>query len=245
MNLTLDIKSNAIDSFNEALMKYSQGEGGDIKAFKFAISHLTHSIELVLKMYLQTIDTNLIFTKCYRAVLKHAKENKLSLLDAANLMAAEKYDFSELLKGHPNPHTVTVDQVLSIAKHETCSKTGVNFVDQEFMDDIEWMKGLRNSIEHYQFEFNAKEVRMCAGRLVRALYEFTDIFSLFNLATEVGTENYSVFELLADEYQHALKEAKLDVVEAEEKIFAGTPGLKSACLLNGMYTHAIAAGMKQ
>jgi len=52
-----DIKANAIDSFNEALAKYEQGQGGDLKAFKFSITHLAHSIELVLKMYLQTLQS--------------------------------------------------------------------------------------------------------------------------------------------------------------------------------------------
>ena len=217
LKFAFDIKSNAIDSFDEALVKYNEGESGDVKAFKFAISHLSHSIELVLKMYLQTLDENLIFTRCYNAVLRRAKADASNLLVAFNAMAAESFDFKELLNGHPNPHTVTVDQVLSLAKHETCGITGVKFVDQEFIDDIQWMKGLRNSIEHYEFEFNPKEVRMCAGRLVRALDEFADIFSLFDLEKEVGKDRYHVFEALVDEYKHALKEALLEVEEEKEK----------------------------
>ncbi|TVL57309.1 hypothetical protein AYJ00_14290 [Shewanella algae] len=51
-----DIKENAIDSFNEALSKYEEGEAGALKAFKFSITHLSHCIELVLKMYLQSLD---------------------------------------------------------------------------------------------------------------------------------------------------------------------------------------------
>jgi hypothetical protein len=222
VKFTLDIKSNAIDSFNEALAKYEEGVNGDIKSFKFAISHLSHSVELVLKMYLQKINEKLIYTKCYKEVEKRAKRDKSSLLHAAQSLTEEHYDFDKLLNKHPNPHTVTVDQVLNIAKSERCGVTGVNFVDQEFLDDIAWMKGLRNSIEHYEFEYTAKEVRMCTGRLVRALDEFTDIFSLFKLEDEIGKEKYHVFEELVDEYEHALREAKLDVVEEEEKVFAGT-----------------------
>lgn len=83
------------------------------------------------------------------------------------------------------------------------------------------MKELRNSIEHFQFEFTAKEVRFYIGRLVRDLAEFTDLFSLFNLGDEIGDEKYHVFELLADEYEHALKEAHIDVTEAKAMLFSG------------------------
>lgn len=70
MKFSFDIKSNAIDSFNESLAKYEQGQAGDIKSFKFAITHLAHSIELVLKIYLQTLDEFLVFSKCFKEVEK-------------------------------------------------------------------------------------------------------------------------------------------------------------------------------
>jgi len=221
LKFEFDIKENAIDSFNEALSKYEEGETGDLKAFKFAITHLSHCIELVLKMYIQTLDESLVFSKCYKEVNKRAKADGISLLDAYNILDSEGLDFEKLVKGHNNPHTVTVDQALSIAKCEVCGITGNNFVDQGFIDDINWMKGLRNSIEHFQFEFTAKEVRLCIGRLVRGLSEFTDIFSLFDFEKEIGEEKYHVFEVLADEYEHELKEASIDVAEAKHALFAG------------------------
>jgi hypothetical protein len=45
----LDLKENAVDSFNEALTKYREGLSGNAKAFKFAILHLSHSLELLFK----------------------------------------------------------------------------------------------------------------------------------------------------------------------------------------------------
>ena len=47
-------KENALDSFNEALAKYREGEAGKLSAYKFAILHMAHFLELVLKMYVQT-----------------------------------------------------------------------------------------------------------------------------------------------------------------------------------------------
>lgn len=220
LNFKFDIKANAIDSFNEALAKYEQGKNGELKAFKFAITHLSHCIELALKMYLQTLDENLVFTKCFKAVAARAKLDRVDLLAAFNSLETELFDFESLIKSQVNPHTVTVEQALSIARCEVCSRTGHNFLDQEFIDDINWMKDLRNSIEHFHFEFTAKDVRLCIGRLVRGLAEFTDIFSLFDLEQEIGKDHFYVFEALADEYEHALSEAILNVEEAKHALFA-------------------------
>lgn len=221
MQFKFDIKSNAIDSFNEALVKFEQGQSGDLRAFKFAITHLAHSVELVLKMYLQTLDENLIFSKCFKHVSKRAKDDNTNVLAAFSALKSENFDFKSLVQGHASPHTVTVDQALSIARCEVCSITGNHLVDQDFIDDINWMKSLRNAIEHFEFEFTAKEVRLSVGKLVRGLDEFTDLFSLFDLGSEVGQERYQVFRVLADEYEHAVAEANIAVGEQKQALFAG------------------------
>ncbi len=149
MKLKLDIKSNALDSFNEALAKFESGQQGEFTAFKFSILHLSHCIELVLKMYVQTLDEYLIFNRCYKAVVTKAKQESIDLLAAHTLLKSSGFDFSTLLVGHPEPHTINVSQALSLAIHEVCSITGNNFVDADFVRDIDWMKNLRNSIEHY------------------------------------------------------------------------------------------------
>ncbi|WP_350562849.1 hypothetical protein [Psychrobacter sp. CAL346-MNA-CIBAN-0220] len=222
MELKLDIKSNALDSFNEALAKFESGQQANPIALKFSILHLSHCIELVLKMYVQTLDENLVYSKCYRKLVSKAKEDNVDLLTAHASLAASGFDFSTLLVGQTTPHTITVEQALSIVANETCSSTGNKFVDQEFITDITDMKDLRNSIEHYEFEFTVKEVRLCIGRLVRGLDEFTDIFSLFSLENEVGKDRFSVFSVLVDEYEHALSEAHHDVIDAKNALFRGT-----------------------
>lgn len=221
MKFSFDIKSNAIDSFNESLAKYEQGQADDIKSFKFAITHLAHCIELVLKMYLQTLDEFLVFSKCFREVAKRAKSDGVDLLSAFSALKAEEFDFEKIVQGHPCPHTVTVEQALSVAKCEACQITGNKFVDQDFIDDINWMKDLRNSIDHYEFDFTPKEVRLCIGRLIRGLAEFADVFSLFDLESEVGKERFHIFEVLADEYSHLLAEANQTVAETKRELFSG------------------------
>lgn len=222
MKIKLDIKSNAIDSFNEALAKFERAQEGDEKAYKFTILHLSHAIELVLKMYLQTLDENLVFTKCYKKVKQRASEKKIDLLAAFKELETEGFDFADIIAGHDNPHTVNVSDVIAIAKIEKCGTTGSFFVDQDFIDDISWMKGIRNAIEHFQFEFTTKEVRLCIGRLVQGLDEFSDVFSIFDLEKEVGKRNYETFKVLVDEYERSLAEAHADVREAKNTLFKGT-----------------------
>lgn len=173
-------------------------------------------------MYVQTLDEYLIFNRCYKAVVTKAKQESIDLLAAHTLLKSSGFDFSTLLVGHPEPYTINVSQALSLAIHEVCSITGNNFVDADFIKDIDWMKNLRNSIEHYEFEFTVKEVRLCIGRLVRGLDVFTDVFSLFSLEDEVGNDRLSTFTVLVDEYEHALSEAHYDVKEAKNKLFQGT-----------------------
>jgi hypothetical protein len=221
MEYELDVKENALDSFNEALEKFEQGEAGELRGYKFAILHLSHFLELILKLYVRSVDEQLIFSKCFKHVEKRAKKEGINLLEAYELLIKESFDFSALTSGVALPHTITLDQALAFSKCEKCSKTGVNFVDVDFCNDIEWIKGLRNNIEHYQFRLPPKEVRLCMGRLIRGVVEFIDIFSLFNLEDEVGKKKYHVFEALADEYTHLLKEAERDVQEAENEIYRG------------------------
>jgi len=221
MKYQLDLKENAIDSFNEALAKYELVQGGELRQFKFAILHLSHFLELVLKLYIVTVDENLLFTKCYTPIRERAKRDSITVMDAYNALVSEGVDLGRLINGVARPYTVTLDQALSFAKCEKCSKTGVDFVDVDFCNDIDWLKNLRNDIEHYQFSLTPKEARLCIGRLVRGVAEFIDIFDLFNLEDEVGSDNLQIFQTLADEYSHLLIEAKKDVEEREAEAFRG------------------------
>lgn len=221
MEFKLDLKSNALDSFNEAIRKFKQGEDGDYKAFKFAILHLSHCFELTMKMYIQTLDENLIFTKCFKAVKSRAKKEEINLLEAFIKMEGEDFNFEKLIRDLPNPHTITLDDALSMAICEKCSVTSVDFIDKELKDDITWMKELRNAIEHYEFTFTVKYVRLAMGRLVRGLSEISDIFSLYNLDKEVTEEVSKTYNILCDEYEHNIHESHLDVADARKEAFRG------------------------
>lgn len=57
----LDLHENALDSFNEALTRFREGTAGNVKAYKFAIQHLSHSIELLFKSHIAQIHPLLIY----------------------------------------------------------------------------------------------------------------------------------------------------------------------------------------
>lgn len=222
MKINKDIKSNAIDSFNEALEKFKKAQQGDNRAYKFVISNISHAIELILKIYLQNLNENLIYSKSYKEVKKRSTGKGIDLLAAFHELESEKFDFEIPIKGQSKPHTVTVSEVLDIVKLEKCPKTNIYLVSEEFIKDINGMKAIRNSIEHFEFELTPKDVRLCIGRLIQSLDEFTDIFSLFNLKEQVRQENVEIFEILIDEYQASLMEVHLDISESKDALFSKT-----------------------
>lgn len=87
MKHTLDLRENAADSFDEALTKYREGHSGQAKAFKFAILHLAHSLELLLKYYVSRSHPLLIYKNPFSKDLK--KENTIGLWDAVQFLANE------------------------------------------------------------------------------------------------------------------------------------------------------------
>lgn len=223
MPYQLGIQENSIDSFNEALAKYREGEGGQVRAYKFAILHMAHFLELVLKIYVQSLDENLIYLANYQHLKDECKKaGGGSILAYLASLKAAGFSYIAPKSTHQGPpKTIMVHQALSLAKDERCSTTGNLFVDAKFMTDIDWLKGLRNSIEHFQFEIEPKEVRLCLGRIVRSAEEFLDLFSLFVLAEKISAENNELYHQLADEYEHHLREAKIEVKEKEDDAFRG------------------------
>ncbi|WP_417526551.1 hypothetical protein [Marinomonas shanghaiensis] len=211
----LDIIGNAIDSLDEALDKYAQGQNGCTRSHKFALLHFCHFMELILKHYISTVEENLIYSKVFRVVTKRAKDDGVSLIEAFETLENEEFDFESPIKGDQNPHTITLDMALEYVESDK------EYFDSEFASEIRSLKDLRNNIEHHKFEMNTKEVRLVLGRLTRGFDEFTDIFSVVGLQDVINKKQLGVFQTLADEYEHELEEAKVEVREAHNTAFRG------------------------
>lgn len=68
MRLKLSLFENAIDSLNEALKKYEEGEDGDKNAYKFCVQHLSHFLELLLKYQVTKTHHLLIYKNPFKKI---------------------------------------------------------------------------------------------------------------------------------------------------------------------------------
>lgn len=101
----------------------------------------------------------------------------------------------------------------------------VNFINNEekdtvsgdFRKDLEWLKKLRNDIEHHKFEMDVEAARTTIGRLFRAVLEFLDYNSSVDIEQAIPQNAMDTFKVLSDEYQFKLKDAlrKADAVEKD------------------------------
>lgn len=93
-DLELDLLENAIDSLNEALAKYQEGKGGNEKAYKFCVQHLSHFLELILKYYVTQSHPLLIYKLPFAKSI-HGESQTIGLLEAINFLKNEGHDVSE------------------------------------------------------------------------------------------------------------------------------------------------------
>ncbi|MCO7225941.1 hypothetical protein [Pleionea sp. CnH1-48] len=87
----LNLLDNAVDSLNEALSKYQQGNDGDLKAFKFSVLHFSHFFELILKYYVSLSHELLIYKNPFSK--KISKENTIGIWDAVQFLKNEGHEF--------------------------------------------------------------------------------------------------------------------------------------------------------
>lgn len=167
----LELLPNALDSFNEALAKYRAAEDGDARAYKFAILHFAHFLELLFKHYVTQAHPLLIYKNPFAANLE--KQQTIGLWEAVQFLHNE---------GHQ--------------------------IEASFKKDLEWLKNLRNNIEHHKFAMDLSEVRTTLGRLTQALREFNDYVSDFDIAEHITPENLELFTTLSDEYKAAIAAAE-------------------------------------
>lgn len=175
----LDLLENAIDSLNEALAKFEEAEEeGNEKAYKFAVLHMSHFIELLLKHHVAQKHPLLIYTAPFAAKLDRNKT--ITLWDAVNFINNEAPDS----------------------------------VSDGFKKDLEWLKRLRNDIEHHKFFMDVAQTRNTLGRLFRSVLEFLESFSDIDLESHVSKETVETFKVLSDEYELRRR----DAIKAADKI---------------------------
>lgn len=93
MKHKLGLLENALDSLNEALRKFQAGEGGDAHAYKFAVLHFAHSLELLFKHYVAQSHPLLIYKNPFSKKIE--SENTIGLVDAVQFLRNEGKTLSE------------------------------------------------------------------------------------------------------------------------------------------------------
>lgn len=205
----LDLLDNALDSLAEALVKYKEGrEDQNPKAYKFAVLHMSHFVELIFKYHLAEKHPLLIYTNPFAP--KVDKNKTIGLWEAVNFINNEKSDA----------------------------------LSKDFKTDLEWLKKLRNEIEHHKFVMDVDEVKTTIGRLFRSLMEFLEEYSDIDIASSIPKESYETFKVLSDEYefklQHALDQAEeIEVKNTDWSHSGDEREVRFNCDACGNYTLAI------
>lgn len=176
----LDLLENALDSLAEALAKFEEGDGGEPKAYKFAVLHMAHFIELVFKHHIAQKHPLLIYKDPF--VQKVDKNKTITLWEAVNFINNEVADS----------------------------------VSAEFRADLEWLKRLRNEIEHHKFTMDVPQVRTTMGRLFRSVIEFLEDYSEVEVEAHIPAHTMETFKLLSSEYELRRRDAIRKAEEIEE-----------------------------
>ncbi len=202
-SVKLNLLENAFDSLDEALQKFKEGQNGKTKAYKFAILHFTHFIELFFKYYVTKSHPLLIYKNPFSKNVK--KQNTIGLWEAIQFLKNEGKDFSDNL---------------------SC--------------DLEWIKSLRNQIEHYEFSMDLNEVELTLGRLMNALLVFQNTYShsYESMIQRIDKENQDVFLQLASNYEKKLQIALQQVEMQRKKAYEGAR-LKEYDLSNWQISNCI------
>ena len=173
----LNLLDNALDSLNEALVKFEAGDAGDLTAYKFAVQHMSHFVELIFKYHLATVHPLLIFKDPFSKNLN--PEKTIGLWDAINFISNESSEN----------------------------------ISPQLRSDLEWMKKLRNDIEHHKFSLDVQQTRQTLGRLFRSVLEFLELSTEIDVEGQIEDGTTETFKILADEYEMARRDA---IREADE-----------------------------
>ena len=185
----LDLLENALDSLAEALSKFEAGDEGDPKAYKFAVLHMAHFIELIFKHH--------IASKHFLLIYKDPFANKLD-----------------------KNKTIGVWECVNFINNES-----PNTVSSELRSDLEWIKRLRNDIEHHKFTMDVGQVRNTMGRLFRSVMEFLEEHAELDIEPEIPSHAKDTFKVLSADYEFSIRNAfrEADAVEEATPIDPSEP----------------------
>lgn len=112
-------------------------------------------------------------------------------------------------------HTIGIEEAIQFLLNEDKS------IPAGFVDDLLWLKKLRNKIEHHKFSMKPEEVEDTIGRLMKAFKEFDQAYFGLELENHIDKDKYKIFYELATTYEERLKDALDKVEKAREEAYKG------------------------
>lgn len=119
---------------------------------------------------------------------------------------------------YKNPFSKKIDNENTIGLWEAVQflKNEGKKIDKNFNNDLEWIKKLRNQIEHHKFEMDVLEVRRTLGRLIRATNDFNNEHNLIEISSLLSGKHLNIFSELDDEFQSNLSNARYEAKNASD-----------------------------
>jgi hypothetical protein len=99
---------------------------------------------------------------------------------------------------------------ISMLEALTILRNAGHSMAESLVTDLEWLKGVRNNIEHYEFDLDVPRVRATLGRVIRAAVDFTGALNLTALEEDIAVDCREVFGQLLDEYKEQLAIARAE-----------------------------------
>lgn len=106
--------------------------------------------------------------------------------------------------------TITLWEAINFINNEAAGT-----ISPELKTDLEWLKRLRNEIEHHKFEMDVPEVRITIGRLFRSVIEFLEEYSDVEIESHIPERTMEIFQVLSNEYEFRRRDALKEADEVE------------------------------
>jgi ribosomal protein S27E len=149
-----------------------------------------------------------------------AKAYKFSVLHMAQFI--ELIFKHHIAQKHPlllykDPFSPKLDRNKTIGMWEAVNfinNEATNTISKAFHADLNWLKGLRNNIEHHRFTMDVPLARTTIGRIFRSLLKFLEGYSDVEVEEHIPAHTMQTFKQLSDEYEFR----RIDAIREADKI---------------------------
>lgn len=114
---------------------------------------------------------------------------------------------------YKNPFSKKIEEENTIGLWEAIQflKNEGKPLDNDLLKDLEWLKKVRNGIEHAHIEYSIHDARQVMGRIIHSFYRFNEMHGIVDFKQIMNSSNYAALQEYTDDYKHKLNSAKDEV----------------------------------